>query len=112
MMTLSNGNIFRTTGPLCGEFTGLRWIPRTKASYAEFDAFFDLRPNKGWVNNCEAGDWRRDRAHYDVIVKHSHKTVLCKHSSTTLTPTMVLLNSRLSQSMDKKLNTTVNHGSD
>ena len=23
---------------------------------------------KGWVNNCEAGDLRRKRAHYDVIV--------------------------------------------
>ena len=32
MMTSSNGNIFRVTGHLCGEFTGLRWIPRTKAS--------------------------------------------------------------------------------
>ena len=28
MMTSSNGNIFRVTGPLCGEFIGLRWIPR------------------------------------------------------------------------------------
>ena len=27
--------IFRVTGYLCGEFTGLRWIPRTKASDAE-----------------------------------------------------------------------------
>ena len=27
MMTLSNGNIFRFTGHLCGEFTGHRWIP-------------------------------------------------------------------------------------
>ena len=35
MMTSSNGNIFRVTGHLCGEFTGLRWIPRTKASDAE-----------------------------------------------------------------------------
>ena len=35
MMTSSNGNIFRVTGPLCGEFTGPRWIPRTKASDAE-----------------------------------------------------------------------------
>ena len=35
MMTSSNGNIFRVTGPLCGEFTGHRWIPRTKASDAE-----------------------------------------------------------------------------
>ena len=34
MMTSSNGNIFRVTGHLCGEFTGLRWIPRTKASGA------------------------------------------------------------------------------
>ena len=32
MMTSSNGNIFRVTGPLCGELTGPRWILRTKAS--------------------------------------------------------------------------------
>ena len=30
-----NENIFRVTGPLLGEFTGHRWIPRTKASDAE-----------------------------------------------------------------------------
>ena len=46
MMTSSNGNIFRVTGHLCGEFTGHRWIPLTKASDAEFDVFFDLRRNK------------------------------------------------------------------
>ena len=34
------------TGHLCGEFTGEQWIPRTKASDAEFDVFPDLRPNK------------------------------------------------------------------
>ena len=33
-MTSSNGNIFCVTGLLCGEFTGDRWIPRTKASDA------------------------------------------------------------------------------
>ena len=32
IMTSSSGNIFRVTGHLCGEFTGHRWIPRTKAS--------------------------------------------------------------------------------
>ena len=32
MMTSSNGNIFRVTGHLCGEFTCHRWIPHTKAS--------------------------------------------------------------------------------
>ena len=36
MMTSSNGNIFRFTGHLCGEFTGHRWIPRTKTSFGVF----------------------------------------------------------------------------
>ena len=39
MMTSSNGNIFRVTGPLCGEFTGHRWISRTEASGAELWCF-------------------------------------------------------------------------
>ena len=46
MMTSSNANIFRVTDPLCGEFTGHRWIPLTKASDARFDVFFDLRLKK------------------------------------------------------------------
>ena len=33
-----------------------------------FDVFFDLRWINGWVNNRKAGDLRRHRAHYDVIV--------------------------------------------
>ena len=39
MMTSSNGNIFRVTGLLWGEFTGLRWSPLTKASDAELWCF-------------------------------------------------------------------------
>ena len=39
MMTSSNGNIYRVTDHLCGEFTGHRWIPRTKASDAELWCF-------------------------------------------------------------------------
>ena len=35
MMTSLNGNIFRVTGHLCGEFTGHWWIPLTKAGDAE-----------------------------------------------------------------------------
>ena len=35
MMTSTNGNIFRVTGPSGGELTGHRWIPLTKASDAE-----------------------------------------------------------------------------
>ena len=45
MMTSSNGNIFCVTGPLWGEFTGLRWIPLTKASDVELWYFFDRRPH-------------------------------------------------------------------
>ena len=69
MMTSSNGNIFRVTGPLCGEFTGHRWIPRTKASDVEPLCFLWSAPwISSWVHNCEAGDLRRQRPHYDVIV--------------------------------------------
>ena len=46
MITSSNGNILGVTRPLCGEFTGHRWIPLTKASNTELDVFFDLRLNK------------------------------------------------------------------
>ena len=35
MITSSNGNIVRVTGPLWGESTGHRWIHLTKASDAE-----------------------------------------------------------------------------
>ena len=39
MMSSSNGNMFRVTGPLCGQFTGHRWIPRTNARFAELWCF-------------------------------------------------------------------------
>ena len=39
MMTSSNGNIFRVTGPLCGEFTDHRCIPLREASDAELWCF-------------------------------------------------------------------------
>ena len=145
MMTSSNGNISRVTGPLWGEITDHRWIPLTKGNtlvMRNFDVFFDLHlnkrlgkpsrrrwfetplcslwrhckvicnvikwkhfprywpfvrgihrspvnsPHKGqwrgalmcslicvwindWVNNREAGDLRRYRAHYDVTVMTS-----------------------------------------
>ena len=43
-----NGNIFRVIGPLCGEFTGDRWITLTKTSDAElwWVFFIDLCLNK------------------------------------------------------------------
>ena len=70
MMTSSNGNIFRVTGALCGEFTGHRWILRTKASDAELWCFlWSAAPEHYWVNNREACDLRRHRAHYDGPVR-------------------------------------------
>ena len=69
MTTSSNGNIFRVKGSVCEEFTGHRWIPRTKAIDAELWCFLWSAPwINGWVNNREAGDLRRQRAHYNVIV--------------------------------------------
>ena len=47
MMTSSIWNIFRVTGHFCGEFTGHRWIPRTKASDAEL-----------WCDLWSAPEWR------------------------------------------------------
>ena len=77
MMMSSNGNLFRVTDPLCGEFTGHRWIPHTKASDAEFWCFlWSVSWINGWVNNSKAGDLRRKRAHYDVIVM---RIVYCLH---------------------------------
>ena len=44
MMTSWNGNIFRFTGLLCGEFIGHRWIPRSKASDTELWFFIWSAP--------------------------------------------------------------------
>ena len=65
MMPSSNGNIFCVTGHLRGEFTGHRWIPRTKASDADLWCFLWSTSEKC---NSEASDLRHHRTHYDVIV--------------------------------------------
>ena len=46
MMTSSNGNIFRVTGPLRGEFTGPGEFPAQRPVPRSFDVFFDLSLNK------------------------------------------------------------------
>ena len=64
-MMSSNGNIFRVTGRLCREFTGhphnRQW--RGPLMFSLICAWID-----GLVNNGEAGNLRRYRAQYDVIV--------------------------------------------
>ena len=55
MMTSSNGNIFRVTGPLCGEFTGPGEFPAQRPVTRSFDVFFDMRPNKLLIK--QPWDW-------------------------------------------------------
>ena len=56
MMTSSNGNIFRVTGHLRGEFTVSGEFPAQRLVARSSDVFFDLRPNNrlskqpwGWL---------------------------------------------------------------
>ena len=68
MMTSSNGNIFRVTSHLCGNSP----VPVNSPHKGQWRGalMFTLICARmyGWVNNREAGDLRRYRAHYDVIV--------------------------------------------
>ena len=67
-MTSSNENIFRVTGHLCEEFTGHKGQWRGALMFSLICAWI-----KQWVNNGEAGDLRRYRTHYDVIVMISNE---------------------------------------
>ena len=58
--------------PVSGEFPAQRPVTRS------FDVFFDLRQLNDWVTTREAGDLRRYRAHYDVIVMQLPWHVLTK----------------------------------
>ena len=60
---------FRVTGHLCGEFTGPRRDSPHKGQWRGTLMFSSICAwiNR-WVNNGEAGDLRRYRTHYDVIV--------------------------------------------
>ena len=71
MMTSSNGNIFRVTGHLSGDFTGPREFPPQRPVMRSFDVFFDLRLNKRlskqswgwWFETPSCPSWR----HCNVI---------------------------------------------
>ena len=55
MMTSSNGNIFRVTDHLCGEFTGPQGIPLQRPVARSFYVFFDLRRIKSLKK--QSSDW-------------------------------------------------------
>ena len=66
MMTSSNGNIFRVTGPLCGKFTGPGEFPAQRPVTRSFGVYFDLRLNKRlskqswgwWFETLSRSLWR------------------------------------------------------
>ena len=72
MMTSSNGNIFRVTGHLCGEFTGPRWIPTQRPVTRSFDVFFDLHLNKR-LSKQSRGWWFETPSH----PLWRHRNVVC-----------------------------------
>ena len=77
-MTSSNGNIFRVTGPLCGEFTGPGEFPAQRPVTQSFDVFFDLRLDKrlskqpwGWWFKTPAWSlWRHRNDTHDGFTIH------------------------------------------
>ena len=82
LLYLSNGNIFRVTCPLYGEFTR----PPHKGQWRGVLMFSLICTwiNR-WVNTREAGDLRRHRAHFEVIVmkfghKHNYRLTKCQIS--------------------------------
>ena len=72
-MTSLNGNVFRVTGHLCGEFTG-QWRR----------CFFLICAwTSGWVNNAKVGDLRPHRAHNDITLMHFLNFKTSRLSSTS-----------------------------
>ena len=75
MMTSSNGSMFRVTGFCAGNSPVTAGIHRSPVNFPHTDQWrgalmFSLICDwtNGWVNNQDAGDFRRHRAHYDVTV--------------------------------------------
>ena len=69
MATSSNGHIFGVTGHLCEEFTGHQWNSPHKGQWrGALVLSLICTWINGWVNNREAGDFRRHRSHYEVTV--------------------------------------------
>ena len=76
IMAASNDNFFRVTGPLCGKFTGLRWIPVTKASNTDLWCFLWSAWINDWVNDHEAGGLRCHCDHYYITTMSLKEPIL------------------------------------
>ena len=112
MMTSSNGNIFFVTGYSCGEFTGDRWFPRTKASDAELWYFLSLNqwlskqsrrwrfqmPSRSLWRHCNVNtnpwtsrslmlrwpNFKRNRVWHVLLDLHQEALVFIAHSARTV----------------------------
>ena len=79
-MTSSNGNIFRVTDPLCGEFTGPGEFPTQRPVTRSFDVFFDLRLNKRlskhswgwWFETLSWSLWRYHNGYHGIGIKSTY----------------------------------------
>ena len=96
LMTSSNGNIFRVTGPYCWEFTGRWWIPLTEASDIFLDLCLNKRLNKK-SRRCRFETpsrslWR----HYNCRISF-HRDALC-HSIINV-PSISLLSTKYTKSV-------------
>ena len=79
MMTSSNGNIFRVTDHLCGEFTCHRVNSPHKGRWREALMFSLICAwLNGWINNREAGDLRRHHTYHEVTVMENPETAYKK----------------------------------
>ena len=82
MMTSSNGNIFRVTGSLCGEFTGTGEFPAQRPVTRSLDVFFDVGLNKwlskqpwGWRFETPSWSlWRHRNSNYIFIFPRNNST--------------------------------------
>ena len=94
MMTSSNGNIFRVTGPLWGEFTGNRWIPLTKASDAELwcslcsgleqrlskpsRCLWFETPSRPLWRHCNGQSWQSQMSWRKICIRSSATTMMTR----------------------------------
>ena len=85
MMTSSNGNIFRVTGPLCaGKSPVTGKFPSQRPVMGSFDVFFGLRLNKRlsqhsrhrWFEMPSCSLWRHDNAGFSCTWSPMSRTTI------------------------------------
>ena len=89
MMTSSNGNIFRVTGPWCGNSPVPGEFPAQRPVTRSFDVFFDLRLHKrlskqswGWWFEAPSRPlWRHSNVHWEWREQKSKRITFLRNAS-------------------------------